>query len=339
MEPGQIGLMVGIIAFEFVLWLVAEGVGYGFAQAQPQNKTLQTLGKVLLAPVQWAFRVLHLGTGGEVTEEDFISIVDESEQQDIIDESQKEMITNIFELDELVASDIMTHRTELFGVNETATLREIVPSLIEHGFSRVPVYRKSLDKITGFLYVKDLLQLWEDGASAEKPVSSCVRPAMFVPESCRAQDLLVEFKRKRTQIAVVVDEYGGTSGVVSMEDILEEIVGNIQDEFDDEAEEISVTEQGVFALGSADIEDVFDALGLPLPETAEDEDFDSVGGLVTERLGRIPAADETVSVAYGGALFTVLAASERRIEKLLCQTEMPKEQTEGIDAQGENAAQ
>ena len=144
---------------------------------------------------------------------------------------------------------------------------------------------------------------------------------MFVPESCRARELLIELRAKHAQIAVVVDEYGGTSGVVTMEDVLEEIVGNIQDEFDNEEEDLVRTEDGLVAAGSADIDDVFDALGLALPPESEDDerDFDTVGGLVTDRLGRIPSPGEAVQVEWGGAAFTVLEAGERRVNKVLCQ--------------------
>ena len=131
----------------------------------------------------------------------------------------------------------------------------------------------------------------------------------------------MEFRAKHAQIAVVVDEYGGTSGVVTMEDVLEEIVGNIQDEFDNEEEELVSTPEGLVAAGSADIEDIFEALGMELPpEGEEDErDFDTVGGLVTDQLGHIPAPGEAVRVEWGGVTFTVLEAGERRVNKVLCQ--------------------
>ena len=147
-----------------------------------------------------------------------------------------------------------------------------------------------------------------------------MRGAMFVPEACRARELLVDFKRKRTQIAVVVDEYGGTSGLATMEDVLEEIVGNIQDEFDDEDEDLVPEGDGFLAEGSADLERIFEAFGLEPPDEDEDgeADFDSVGGLIIDRLGRLPGADEFVAVSYGGLLFTVVKAEERRVGQVKC---------------------
>ncbi|MEG0168349.1 MAG: transporter associated domain-containing protein, partial [Ruthenibacterium sp.] len=187
----------------------------------------------------------------------------------------------------------------------------------ERGFSRIPVYRKSMDDIVGILYAKDLFALW-NGAKADCAVSAFMRPAMFVPEACRARELLIEFKVKHTQIAVVVDEYGGTSGLVTMEDILEEIVGNIQDEFDDEEEDIVRCPDGLIAAGNADLEDVFDALSVDIPEEMEDENFDSVGGLVIDRFGRIPASGEEVAISYSRILFTVLEVDDRRVAKVKC---------------------
>ena len=248
-------------------------------------------------------------------------MVDESEEHDVIDEGQKEMITNIFELADVTAGDIMTHRTELVAVPDTAAAHDVVELSLAEGVSRIPVYRKTLDDIEGIVYVKDLFTLWNKPGEGARPAREFVRSAMFVPESCRARELLIELRAKHAQIAVVVDEYGGTSGVVTMEDVLEEIVGNIQDEFDNEEEDLVRTEDGLVAAGSADIDDVFDALGLALPPESEDDerDFDTVGGLVTDRLGRIPSPGEAVQVEWGGAAFTVLEAGERRVNKVLCQ--------------------
>lgn len=275
------------------------------------------LGIVFCAPAKLLFRALHLTADSNVTEEDLLSMVDDVEEQSLIDESQKEMITNIFELDDVMAGDIMTHRTELVSVPETALASEVVALVQEHGFSRIPVYRKSMDDIVGILYAKDLFALW-NGAKEDCAVSAFMRPAMFVPEACRARELLIEFKVKHTQIAVVVDEYGGTSGLVTMEDILEEIVGNIQDEFDDEEEDIVRCNDGLIAAGNADLEDVFEALQVEIPEELEDEAFDSVGGLVIDKYGRIPASGEAVAITYGNVLFTVLEVDERRVAKVKC---------------------
>ena len=268
----------------------------------------------------------------DVTQEDVLELMDTAEEQDVIDENQKEMISNIVELEEVTASDVMTHRMDLIAVPENTTLAEAARTAIEEGRSRLPVYRKTLDNITGMLYVKDLLFLVQDPSAAEKTVDSYMRSVMFVPESCRAGELLLDFKRKHTQIAVVVDEYGGTSGLVTMEDILEEIVGNIQDEFDDEEEELAPCEDGYLCDGSLTLDEVFEAFDVerPEPDEDEDEDFETVSGLITHVLGRIPEPEEAVEQDYGGIHFQVLQVDSRRITKVKC-TRLPEAETEEED--------
>ncbi len=266
----------------------------------------------------------------DVTQEDVLELVDTAEEQDLIDENQKEMISNIVEFEDVTAADVMTHRMDLIAVAESTTLAEAARIAVEEGRSRLPVYRKTMDNIVGMLYIKDLLFLIQDPTGAESPVREHMRSVMFVPEACRAGELLLDFKRKHTQIAVVVDEYGGTSGLVTMEDILEEIVGNIQDEFDDEEEELAPCEDGYICDGALAVEEAFDAFDLEMPEPAEDEEFESVSGLITHMLGRIPEPGEEVAQSYGGLLFTVLEVDARRIVKVKC-TRMPETETEEED--------
>lgn len=298
--------------------------------ALPQNKgaaALATLlGKPFLLLPRAVLRAAGLSARTPVTEQDLMAMVDDVQEGDFLDESQKEMLTGVFELDDIAAVDIMTHRTEVKAIADSRTAHEVLPLAIESGFSRLPVYHKNLDDIIGILYVKDLLSLVDDPAGADVPIHGFLRPAMFVPENCRARELLLDFRAKRTQIAIVVDEYGGTAGIVTMEDILEEIVGNIEDEFDPEDDELRPVEGGLLADGAADLEDVFDWFGLPMPDPEPEDDFDSVGGLITARLGRIPQQGEPVSFAYGGLLLRVEQVNERRIEKVFCQKQ-PQEAT------------
>ena len=212
------------------------------------------------------FRAAGLSARSRATEEDVLSLVEDVEEDALIDENQREMISGVFELDDIEAGEIMTHRTEVEAVEDDQLVCEVIPQAREKGFSRLPVYHESLDEIVGILHVKDLLGLIEDPAGGQLPIRQFVRPAMFVPESCRARELLVEFRAKRTQIAVVVDEYGGTAGIVTMEDILEEIVGNIEDEFDREEQQIRPAEGGCIADGAADLEEVFAWFDLEPPE-------------------------------------------------------------------------
>ncbi len=263
----------------------------------------------------------------DVTAEDVLEFVDTAEEMDVIDENQKEMISNIVEFDEMTAEDMMTHRTDLVAVSADCTLAEAVAIAIEEGRSRLPVYQKTMDNVVGMLYVKDLLFLVQDGSKADDPVREHMRSVMFVPESCPAAELLRDFKRKHTQIAVVVDEYGGTSGLVTMEDILEEIVGNIQDEFDDEDEEMVPSEDGFLCDGLLALEELFAAFELELPEEDDDEEFTTISGLITQRLGRIPDAGEVVELEYNGVGFVVKEVDSRRITKVQCKR-LPRPETQ-----------
>ena len=276
-----------------------------------------TVTAVITAPITVIFRVFKLKTQVEATQEDVMELV-EDVSEDIIDEDQKEMIENIFELGELTVSDIMTHRTEVFAVNQDDTCGEAIEKVKNEGFSRIPVYNETIDTITGVLFVKDLLGVIDSEEKLAMPVKDIARKAMFVPKSCLADDLLVQFKLKRMQLAVVVDEYGGTSGIVTMEDILEEIVGNIQDEYDDEEEEFrKIDEKTIICQASLDIEEAFEALGMEeVNEGLEDEGYDTLGGLIINKLARIPEHGEKASVEYMGVKFTALEVADRRIIKV-----------------------
>lgn len=283
-------------------------------------------GALFAAPARGIFAAAKLSAAKPVTEEDILDLVDDVQEGEGIDESQKEMISGVFELDDIEAGDIMTHRTDMEALEDTDSAATAIAAARENGFSRLPVFRKNLDDIVGILHVKDLLGL-PDREAENRPVAEFMRGVMFVPESCHARELLLDFKQKHTQSAIVVDEYGGTAGIVTMEDILEEIVGNIQDEFDREEEEIRPVEGGLVAEGATDLEDVFDRLGLAMPRREEDEDFDSVGGMILQRLGRFPAPGEDVTVTFGPLRCRVLESGERRIERVLC-TPAPEPEAE-----------
>ncbi|MBR5305765.1 MAG: HlyC/CorC family transporter [Oscillospiraceae bacterium] len=282
---------------------------------------------IITLPIIAVFRIFKFNTKEEATQEDVMELV-EDVSEDIIDEEQKEMIENIFEFGEITVSEIMTHRTEVFAVDGEESCRDVIAKMKEEGFSRIPVYNETIDTITGILYVKDLLGAIGDEEKLSQPVKNLARKAMFVPKSCLADDLLVQFKLKRMQLAVVVDEYGGTSGIIIMEDILEEIVGNIQDEYDNEEEEFhKIDENTIECVASLDIEDAFEALGMEeVAEDMENDGYDTVGGLIINKLARIPEQGEDACVEHMGVKFSVLEVADRRIvkvkaEKIIEQTE------------------
>jgi len=276
-----------------------------------------TVTKIVTLPTFIIFRLFRLDADDEVTQEDVMDMVEDADE-DEIDDDQKEMIENIFELDEMTAGDIMTHRTEVLAFSGKEKCRDILDTAIKSGFSRIPVYDGTIDTIVGFIYAKDLLSVVGDTRKMDMPVRRFIRKAMYVPERCAARELLVQFKKKHTQIAVVVDEYGGTSGIVTMEDILEEIVGSIQDEYDNEEELYTQNEDGSYTVqASMELDDLLELFDIERTEEEEDEDdFDSVGGLIISKLERIPTQDEQPVVEYRNLLFTVLKVEDRRIVKV-----------------------
>ena len=256
-------------------------------------------------------------TQEEITEEEIRMLVDVGNEIGFIEESQKEMINNIFEFDDTTAGEVMTHRTEIVAVEKNAKISEIVYLAINEGFSRLPVYEKDLDNIIGLIYVKDLLCLVGCNSSEDFKIADFIRTVLFVPESTKCRALFAEFKKSKAHMAVVVDEYGGTAGIVSMEDILESIVGEIEDEYDEQEEDIQKIAEDTYIIdGTTDLEDVGSLLNISFEE---DDDFDTLGGFIIHMLGRIPKDDETPQITYNRYQFTVLSMDERRIDKVKVQ--------------------
>lgn len=249
-----------------------------------------------------------------VTEEEILMMVDAGNETGAIESSEKEMINNVFEFHDMTVSDVMTHRTDIVAVSAEAEITEAVYAAINSGFSRIPVYRDSVDHIEGIIYVKDLLCLIGTGSAESASVKDFLRDAEFVPETGMCGELFHKMTAERFQMAVAVDEYGGTAGLVTMEDLVEAIVGSIQDEYDNETEEISRISEDTYAIsGNADAGDVMETLGCPLPE---DSGYDTIGGFITGLLGRIPEDGETPQVRYKSILFTVILAEDMRIVRI-----------------------
>ncbi len=245
----------------------------------------------------------------EVTEEEIRMMIDVGEEDGTIEQSEKEMLHNIFEFDDRTADEVMTHRTEIVALDIGASLETVIQLAVENGHSRLPVCEGGVDNIIGLLNIKDLLPLVVAPPSDFR-IRKYMREVMYVPESSRCKDVFEEFRRKKLQLAVVVDEYGGTAGIITMEDILESIVGNIQDEYDQEPEDIQkITDTEYLLAGSAPLETVADALGIKFFE----EDYDTIAGLIIDRLGRLPSQELQESVEYGGYKFTAEKVSEHRI--------------------------
>lgn len=248
-----------------------------------------------------------------VTEEEILSLVDAGEEIGSIEESTKDMISNIFNFDDRTVSELMTHRTEVTALEDCVSIDEAVNIVQEEGYSRIPVYHDDIDDIKGILYAKDLLR-YVGNKTDSVSISSIIRPAYFVPSFKKCSELFTEMTEKKIQMAIVCDEYGGTYGIITMEDLIEAIVGNIQDEYDDEEEEISKINENLFTIdGGTAIDEVSDLLGIELPEG----DYDTVGGFVLTQLGRIPEPDEQPVITYENIVFTVQLIEDRRIVQIL----------------------
>lgn len=287
--------------------------------------------KVLSVSTNFVVRLLGFDPNADeevVTEEEIRMMVDVGEEKGVIENTQKEMINNIFEFDDLDAGDIMTHRTDVVAVdvNDT-TLEDFINLSIEEGFSRVPMYEDDIDNIIGIVYVKDLLQFVGKQVSTKQTLRSIVRDAYFIPETKSCGELFKEMSAKHIQMAIVVDEYGGTAGLLTLEDIVEAIMGNIQDEYDDEEDEISKIDDSTFTVeGTIDIEEIDELTGKKLPEG----DYETLAGFIIDRLQYIPKDGEMNEIQFENVKFTVLEVNERRIEKIKVEI-FPLEEKEDED--------
>jgi len=243
---------------------------------------------------------------GEVTH----AYLEAGEEQGLIEKDEKRLLQSIVDFGDTLVREVMTPRPDIVAVHADATVEQLRALFREQEYSRFPVYNQNLDNIAGMIRVKDLLQV-NDAVVASQPITPLVRPATFVPETKRVPELLKEFQRKQVQMAIVVDEYGGTAGLVTIEDLLEEIVGEIRDEDDVESEPVVEEGNGSFIFSAkVSFDELRERLGLEI----EPEGFETVGGYILARLGRVPAVGETFEL--DGLHVDVLEAERRRIHKV-----------------------
>ena len=270
------------------------GIGVAFFLAfilGPVTKLLIAIGNAITPGV--GFR-----TGPFTNEAELRDLVDQAHERGLVESDEHEMIHSVFELGDTLVRELMVPRTDMVWIEKDKSLRQALSLALRSGFSRVPVVGDSIDKIIGIAYVKDLARRTLDHHEAEtnERVEQHMRPATFVPESKIAADLLKEMQRDQIHLAIVVDEYGGTAGIITIEDILEEIVGEIADEFDDGVEAFTwVSEGKARAKATLHIEDLADELGIEIAEV-DFEDVDTIGGLMAQKLGRVPIAGSTITV-------------------------------------------
>ena len=253
---------------------------------------------------------LLFGRRRALTEKDLQDIIQESEQEGLINEDEGEMLHSIFGFGDTIVREVMVPRPDMVCCSCLAQLPEVLEAILSSGHSRIPIFEGVIDRIVGVIYAKDLLRYW--GAAAEDiRLTEVMRPPFFVPESKNIEDLLQDFRSRRVHMAIAIDEYGGTSGLITIEDLIEEIIGDIQDEYDTE-EEWLIEEGDGSALvdGRLNIEELEEHFAIQIPR----EKFDTVGGYVIHLLGHVPRQGEEVCDAF--LSLTAVDADERKVRKV-----------------------
>jgi CBS domain containing-hemolysin-like protein len=268
-----------------------------------------------------------LKSGPFVSEEEIRALVDEAERDEVIEEEEREMIHSIFEFGDTILREVMVPRPDMVAVPVTTSLQEVLELILRTGFSRIPVYQRDIDDIVGLAYAKDVLRRLHDG-QADKPLADILRPAPFMPESMRAAECLREMRRRKSHMVIVIDEYGGTAGLVTIEDLLEEIVGEIADEYDSEEPNVEPLPDGDYRVNARlGIDEVNELLDVELPST----EWDSIGGLLFNLVGGVPR--EGQEVEFQGLRLRAERVQGRRIGRVRIHRLSPPEGVEDAAAQ------
>ncbi len=264
-----------------------------------------------------------------ITEEEIRMMMDVGEEKGAILDTEKEMIDNIFEFNDTTASDVMTHRTNIIALPIASSLNEVMEVMIKEKFTRIPIYEDTIDNIIGILHVKDLLQYSTCDSPEDFDLNSIIRQPYFVPVSKKSNELFNELQKNKVHMAVVIDEYGGTAGIVTIEDLIEEVMGNIFDEYDEEEEnEIELISENTYIIdGTVDLDKVRSLLETQLPS----DEYDTLSGFLVGQLGRIPGEDEKPVVEYNNLVFTVENVDEKRISKVKVFKSEPVQDDNDID--------
>jgi len=254
---------------------------------------------------------------GDSVEEEILSIVEEGHEQGVIHEDEAEMIENVLEFDEKKVRDIMTSRSRIFAVPKDEIIGDFLKKALESGFSRYPVYEEEIDQIVGVVHIKDLVIGYL--ADPAKPVGDVMDDAVFVHPTYEVMKLLRKMQKEKNHIAIVLDEYGQTEGLVTLEDVLEELVGKIEDEHDKERKEVHVAEGSLIVEGTIPLHDLEEQIpGLKFP----DGDIETLNGFLLYLLGRFPKEHERISLTFGGYRFTALRVENRMIRKVRVQEDV-----------------
>ena len=330
-----LGLSVGSVTYDIVMFVIISVFVLIFVEMIPiiyAKSNVYKISKTIIVPLDTARIILRpfilifiqiskflLGLFKvkleerifEMTEEDIKTFVKAGTEEGIIEEEEEEMIHSIFEFSDTTVKEILTPRTSVFALDSEKTLGEVWNEIVEQGFSRIPVYNENIDKIEGIVHIKDLLKYNREENSSLK-MKEVMKEAYYVPATKTLTELLEEFKRKQSHMAIIIDEYGGTLGIVTIEDLLEEIVGEIRDEFDQEEESIQQIRETIYDIkGDTLIEEINDELEITIPVS---EEYDTVAGYVQDVLGKV--AETGNQVKADGYILKVMEVDNKRIEKI-----------------------
>ena len=327
-QADTIALLLVTFIVSVVSIVLGELIPKGFALANPDRIALAVSGPItlfakvvspLVAVLVLLTKIISKPFGIDPTRTPELSaaeirlIVEQGSQQGVLEAEEEQMISAVMSLSDSKLHEVMVPRIDIVAIDQEASFDDAVTLVLTEGHSRTPLYKESVDHIVGILYAKDLLRIIAAGGSRPR-LRDIMRPALFVPESQSVDDLLHELQRRRVHMAIVLDEYGGTAGLVTIEDLLEEIVGEIQDEFDEEEPMKVMVRDGEAILdGRADIDLLGELVNPPL-ELEDDEEYDTVGGFVYHRIGRVPVVGDTVAVDPFG--ITVIKVTGRRVGKV-----------------------
>jgi putative hemolysin len=320
---GPLGVAIGIIVNVAVLFTLAEAAPKTWALQHTERAALLTaplvewIGRVLRWPARTLIGVANvilpgkgLKKGPFVTEEEILALAEEAAEADVIEQSERELIESIIDFGDTVVREIMVPRPDVVSISSDATVTDVVELAISSGLSRIPVYGESSDDVTGMVYLKDAYELERTGGGG-RSVTQVARPVHFVPETKRVAELLTEMQARKIHISVAIDEYGGTAGIVTLEDLLEELVGEIHDEFDTDAPDVERLDDGdLLVKATFNVGGLNEEFDLDLPEGS----WDSVGGLVFGTLGRVPVPGDVVE--FDDARLIVERVDGRRVSRV-----------------------
>ena len=340
---GGLGVTIASLVFTLLYFVVVEAMSKTFAVLHSDRVALAlaplvwVLGRVLAWPTRVLIGIANvllpgrgLRQGPFVSESDIRSMAEVGSEEGSIEEGEKELIHSIFEFGDTIVREVMVPRPDIVAIEDTKTLRDVQALVLTYGYSRIPVFHEDMDNVVGIVFAKDVLKALHQG-KVDMPLRDIVREAHFVPESRKIAQLLKDMQTQKFHIELVTDEYGSVTGLVTLEDLLEELVGEITDEYDREEPQMAEVSDGVYRVsGKTSIDDVNELLGTDLP----DEEWDTVAGLVLDLLGKIPDAGEETT--FHGLKFTVEEVQGRRVASvLITRLHEPADPEERVEALGE----